>query len=109
MLKDPALNRTKYKNPEAMAAMMDGYVGSEATLPLFKGFDRFTSSGLSAWTNKGKITPEELRGWCAETMTHYKVPSQIDFRDDIPKSLVGKVLRRELQEADPLWIRAQKE
>jgi len=52
---------------------------------------------------KGKITEEELLSWCKENMTHYKVPRLIEFRDDLPKSLVGKVMRRELQEADPLY------
>jgi long-chain acyl-CoA synthetase len=36
-------------------------------------------------------------------MTHYKVPRHIEFRESIPKNLVGKVLRRELREHDPLW------
>ena len=52
---------------------------------------------------KGKITEEELINWCKENMTHYKVPRLIEFRDDLPKSLVGKVMRRELQEQDPLY------
>ena len=34
-------------------------------------------------------------------MTHYKVPKHIEFREELPKTLVGKVMRRELQEADP--------
>jgi acyl-coenzyme A synthetase/AMP-(fatty) acid ligase len=36
-------------------------------------------------------------------MTHYKVPAFIQFIDELPKTLVGKVLRRELQEADPIY------
>ncbi len=52
---------------------------------------------------------EELRAWCKENMTHYKVPGQIEFLEEIPKNMIGKVLRRELQEADPLWIAAHKE
>jgi long-chain acyl-CoA synthetase len=52
---------------------------------------------------KGKITPQELMAWCKEGMTHYKVPKHIDFIDEIPKTPVGKVLRRELAEADPIY------
>lgn len=43
------------------------------------------------------ITPEELRAWCKENMAAYKVPKIVEFRDDLPKSNVGKVLRRELR------------
>ncbi len=58
---------------------------------------------------EGKITEDELQKWCKENMTHYKVPKMIEFRDEIPKSMVGKVMRRELQEADPLFIQRKKE
>ena len=52
---------------------------------------------------KGKITEEELIDWCKENMTHYKVPKMVGFRDDLPKTLVGKVMRRQLMEADPVY------
>lgn len=52
---------------------------------------------------RGKLTPEALRQWCKANMTHYKVPKQIQFIDDIPKTMVGKVMRRQLQEADPIF------
>jgi long-chain acyl-CoA synthetase len=52
---------------------------------------------------KGTITPEALRAWCKESMTHYKVPGYVEFVDELPKTLVGKVLRRVLQENDPIW------
>ncbi len=58
---------------------------------------------------KGTITEEELLKWCKDNMTHYKVPKLLEFRDDLPKSLVGKVMRRELQEADPLFMERKKE
>ncbi len=58
--------------------------------------------------HKGKLTTEELKQWCKENLTHYKVPSYIEFREDVPKSLVGKVQRRQLQEADPLYKKAMK-
>ena len=36
-------------------------------------------------------------------MTHYKVPKYIEIIAEIPKSPIGKVMRRELQEADPIF------
>lgn len=57
---------------------------------------------------KGKITEEEMLAWCRDNMTHYKVPEMIEFRDELPRTLVGKVLRRELQEADPIYKKYHK-
>jgi long-chain acyl-CoA synthetase len=52
---------------------------------------------------RGKITENELQAWCRENMTHYKVPKMVEFRDELPKTLVGKVMRRQLMEADPAY------
>ena len=41
-------------------------------------------------------TEEELRGFCRERLAPYKVPAAVEFRADLPKTLVGKVLRRVL-------------
>jgi long-chain acyl-CoA synthetase len=43
-------------------------------------------------------TSEELIEFCRERMASYRVPRSIEFRDDLPKSIIGKVLRRELRE-----------
>jgi long-chain acyl-CoA synthetase len=49
-----------------------------------------------------KLTPSDLKAWCRERLAPYKVPSQFEFVDDLPKSQIGKVLRRVLrQEAAP--------
>jgi long-chain acyl-CoA synthetase len=42
-------------------------------------------------------TQEEITSFCRERMAAYKVPRLIEFRTDLPKSLIGKVLRRELR------------
>jgi len=47
-------------------------------------------------------TEEELRAFCREKLAPYKVPSRIEFRTDLPKTLVGKVLRRALQDEERL-------
>ncbi len=39
---------------------------------------------------------DELRAYCRERLAPYKVPRHIAFRDSLPKTMVGKVLRREL-------------
>ena len=46
------------------------------------------------------LTPEELRAHCKEKLTGYKVPKYVEFKDELPKSNVGKILRRLLKEAD---------
>jgi long-chain acyl-CoA synthetase len=41
-------------------------------------------------------TPEELRAFCKGQLTPYKVPAYVEFRDELPKTMVGKILKREL-------------
>ena len=41
-------------------------------------------------------TAEELRMYCRERLAPYKVPAQVEFRSELPKTMVGKVLRRAL-------------
>lgn len=43
------------------------------------------------------LTEAELTAFCREGLTPYKVPKLIEFREDLPKSTVGKILRRELR------------
>ena len=43
------------------------------------------------------LTAEELIAFCRTELTAYKVPKDIEFRDELPKSNVGKILRRELR------------
>ncbi|HEX7813803.1 AMP-binding protein [Dyella sp.] len=44
------------------------------------------------------LTVEELKQFCRENLTGYKRPKSIEFRDALPKSNVGKILRRELRD-----------
>jgi long-chain acyl-CoA synthetase len=46
------------------------------------------------------LTEEELRAFCAEELTGYKRPRHIEFRDELPKTNVGKILRRELRDEE---------
>jgi long-chain acyl-CoA synthetase len=45
-----------------------------------------------------KLTAEELMAFCKQQFTGYKKPKYIEFRKDLPKTNVGKILRRELRD-----------
>lgn len=45
------------------------------------------------------LTEADIRKFCEENLTGYKRPRYIEFRDDLPKTNVGKILRRELRDA----------
>jgi long-chain acyl-CoA synthetase len=47
------------------------------------------------------VTVEELREHCRVRLTPYKVPKHVEFRDSLPKTHIGKILRRELQQSEP--------
>ena len=44
------------------------------------------------------LDQDSLRGFCREQLTAYKVPRTVEFRKELPKSNVGKILRRELRD-----------
>ena len=46
------------------------------------------------------LTEEEITQWCKEKLAAYKVPKMIEFVDALPKSAIGKILRREVKEMD---------
>ena len=45
-------------------------------------------------------TEDELRAFCREKLAPYKVPPRVEFRSELPKTMIGKVLRRALVESD---------
>jgi long-chain acyl-CoA synthetase len=47
------------------------------------------------------VTIESLRDYCRANLTPYKVPKYFEFRDSLPKTNVGKILRRALLEPPP--------
>jgi long-chain acyl-CoA synthetase len=49
-----------------------------------------------------EATVEELRSWCKDRLAAFKVPTQFEFREELPRTTQGKILRRELvrQEAE---------
>jgi long-chain acyl-CoA synthetase len=63
--------------------------------------DELKGEAIKAWVvlREGQTaTAAELRSYCRERMAPFKVPSYIEFRTDLPKTMVGKVLRRALRE-----------
>jgi len=46
------------------------------------------------------VTKAEILAFCREKLANYKVPKQVEFREDLPKSIVGKVLRRVIREEE---------
>jgi len=63
--------------------------------------DPVKGEAVKAWVvlRSGQQANEsEIRAFCREHLAPYKVPSTVEFRTDLPKSLVGKVLRRVLKE-----------
>jgi len=49
--------------------------------------------------NDPTLSEEDVGKYCRQNLTGYKVPKYIEFRDDLPKTNVGKILRRELRSA----------
>jgi long-chain acyl-CoA synthetase len=61
--------------------------------------DPYRGETVKAWVvpEKGQsVTAEEITAWCRERLAKYKVPTEIEFREELPKTHVGKLLRREL-------------
>lgn len=62
--------------------------------------DAVKGEAVKAWVvlRKGQsCTEQDLRAFCREHLAPYKVPSHVEFRADLPKTMVGKVLRRVLK------------
>ena len=61
--------------------------------------DPYQGEAVKAWVVLGKghqLTVDELRAYCKKKLAAYKVPKHVEFRDSLPMSHLGKLLRREL-------------
>ena len=47
---------------------------------------------------RGKVSEDEIKAYCRQSLAEYKVPHHVEFRGELPKTDVGKVSRRELRE-----------
>jgi long-chain acyl-CoA synthetase len=80
-----------YKHPQVKAAGVVG-VPDPKVGNLIKAYVVLQSEA------RGKLSEEEIMAYCRQNLAHYKVPSIIEFRGELPKTDVGKVSRRELRE-----------
>jgi long-chain acyl-CoA synthetase len=61
--------------------------------------DPYRGETVKAWVvvRPGEsLSDEEVKEWCKERMAKFKVPTHVEFRNELPKTTVGKILRREL-------------
>jgi long-chain acyl-CoA synthetase len=66
--------------------------------------DEHGNEAAKAWVvlKPGETSsPEEIQAFCDQYLTRYKVPKGVTFRDALPRTMVGKVLRRVLSTEDP--------
>jgi long-chain acyl-CoA synthetase len=63
--------------------------------------DEVKGEAVKAWVvlrSGHAVSEPDLRAFCREKLAPYKVPSRIEFRSELPKTMVGKVLRRALRD-----------
>ena len=81
-----------YESPKVFeAVVVSGRDGTNGDNPFVKA--------IVVLKRGERATAEELLALCRERLEAYKVPKQVEFRTELPKNLVGKVLRRLLVEA----------
>jgi long-chain acyl-CoA synthetase len=62
--------------------------------------DNYRGETPKAWVVKKPgetLSEQEVRKWCEPFLAPYKIPSEVEFRTELPRTTVGKVLRRELK------------
>jgi long-chain acyl-CoA synthetase len=61
--------------------------------------DAAKGEAVKAWVVRRPdqpVTADELRAYCRTCLAPFKVPTHIEFRESLPKTMIGKVLRRAL-------------
>lgn len=72
--------------------------------------DGATGEAVKAFVVAAKdsgLSKDTVRNYCKEHLTAYKVPKQVEFRDELPKSNVGKILRKDLRAEELAKIAAE--
>jgi long-chain acyl-CoA synthetase len=49
-------------------------------------------------SKNSELTEEDVLGFCRERLAKYKIPSSVDFLEELPKNTTGKILRRALKQ-----------
>jgi long-chain acyl-CoA synthetase len=65
--------------------------------------DAYRGETVKAWVvvKPGEtVAADEIKAWCKERLAAYKAPTHVEFRDELPKTTVGKILRRKLVEEE---------
>ena len=65
--------------------------------------DAYRGETVKAWVvvKPGQsLTEDEVKAWCKERLAPFKVPTSVEFLSEIPKTTIGKILRRELVRMD---------
>jgi len=71
--------------------------------------DPYRGETVKAWvvTRPGEtLTEDDIREWCKDKLAKYKIPTHVEFRTELPKTTVGKILRRELVREHKEQVRA---
>jgi fatty-acyl-CoA synthase len=58
--------------------------------------ERWGESGVAFVVTRSEAAPEELRDWCGDRLARYKVPREVRFVEELPRSAMNKVLKDEL-------------
>lgn len=82
-----------YEHPDVAEAAVIG-IPDDVVGETIKAFIRLKPE------SKGKVTEEDIIDWAKENMAAYKYPREVEFVGNIPKSPVGKVLRRTFREQE---------
>lgn len=72
-------------------------VGEAAVIGVSDAYRGETVKAIIAPKAGVTLTAEEIKRFCAEHLAKYKVPTIVEFRDSLPKSAVGKILKKELR------------
>ena len=74
--------------------------------------DPYRGETVKAWIvlKPGQeATADEIKAWCKERLAAYKVPTHFEFRQELPKTTVGKILRRELPKYGGTFVQCEDE
>ncbi|MBW2128480.1 MAG: long-chain fatty acid--CoA ligase [Deltaproteobacteria bacterium] len=82
-----------HRHPAVLSAAVIG-VPHDKTGEVGKAFVVLTPE------SRGKVSEKDILDWAKDKITEYKVPASIEFRDELPTTMVGKVLRRVLKEEE---------
>ena len=68
--------------------------------PLFAFLDesaeKYPGRACTIFEGKESLAEQEVKKWCETFLAPFKIPSEVEFRTELPRTTVGKILRREL-------------